>query len=157
METRNDSSEIVYVKERLQSIQETEKRLVSFLSNFAEFIDKVHDTHLELLEKRQKKAAGTEHRANGIGFHDDDGDDLMDDDDDEEDEEDEENENTEAGVLDSEPVKEIIDKCYDDLSFASIHLRRELKLLDLKLPLPPNLSKKASDVNNEKLKQLLQD
>lgn len=52
-------------------------------------------------------------------------------------------------------IKDIIDKCYTDISYASVHLRRELKLLDVKLPLPPNLSKKASDANNEKLKQLL--
>lgn len=52
-------------------------------------------------------------------------------------------------------IKDIIDQCYTDISYASVHLRRELKLLDVKLPLPPNLSKKASDVNNEKLKQLL--
>lgn len=54
-------------------------------------------------------------------------------------------------------MKTLISKCYEDLSFASVHLRRELKLLELKLPLPSNLSKKASDVNNEKLKQLLKE
>lgn len=109
-----------YVKERLDSIQETEQRLVSFLATFAQVIEKMHDTHVELLDRDGEDDGG------------------------------------EDGA-EAQSVKTLISKCYEDLSFASVHLRRELKLLELKLPLPSNLSKKASDVNNEKLKQLLKE
>jgi hypothetical protein len=65
--------------------------------------------------------------------------------------------NTNDSIDKEKEIKNIVNTCYDDISYASVHLRRELKLLDIKLPLPPNLSKKASDLNNEKLKQLLND
>lgn len=103
-----------YVRERLDAIQETEQRLVSFLGTFAEVMEKVEETHVELLDKE----AG-------------------------------------AGDGDGETVQQLMSRCYEDLSFASVHLRRELKLLEVKLPLPAGLSKKASDVNNEKLRRLL--
>ena len=115
-EQRMEKTDTEYVRERLESIHETEQRLVSFLATFAQVVEKVHDTHVELLDKEG----------------------------DEQEEEDEKS------------VQSLVSKCYDDLSFASVHLRRELKLLEVKLPLPPGLSKKASDVNNEKLKRLLQ-
>lgn len=103
-----------YVKERIGSIHETEKKLVSFLDNFAELLEKMHSVQSVVDEAEQSKAGG------------------------------------------EEEIKGLINECYDDISFASVHLRRELKLLDAKLPLPPNVSKKASDVNNDKLKHLLQ-
>lgn len=108
----DDKNEIEYVRERLQSINDTERRLVSFLGNFATLIDTIHDKHVSLIDGEQKQGR-------------------------------------------EEQINELINNCYDDLSYSSIHIRRELKLLELKLPLPPNLSKKASDVNNQKLKQLL--
>lgn len=105
-----------YVRERLDAIQETEQRLVSFLGTFAEVMEKVEETHVELLDKEA-----------GAG----------------------------DGDGDGETVQQLMSRCYEDLSFASVHLRRELKLLEVKLPLPAGLSKKASDVNNEKLRRLL--
>lgn len=126
-----EGRDLDYVKERLESIQETEQRLVSFLSSFSKLVDKIHDTHVEMTINDQDKKKSQDF--------------------DEFDETDDNNDSKDNNV------KELINKCYDDLSFSSIHLRRELKLLELKLPLPPNLSKKASDINNEKLKQLIND
>ncbi|KAG0684416.1 hypothetical protein C6P42_002787 [Pichia californica] len=106
-----------YVKERIDSIHQTELKLVSFLSNMAQLVDTVHDSHVNMIS----------------------------------------DDNNNKSITESDKVKQLIGNCYEDLSFASVHIRRELKYLELKLPLPPNLSKKASDLNNEKLKQLIND
>ncbi|ODQ44087.1 hypothetical protein PICMEDRAFT_74925 [Pichia membranifaciens NRRL Y-2026] len=116
MASTGEQTDTEYVRERLDAIQETEQRLVSFLGTFAEVMEKVEETHVELLDKEA-----------GAG----------------------------DGDGDGETVQQLMSRCYEDLSFASVHLRRELKLLEVKLPLPAGLSKKASDVNNEKLRRLL--
>ena len=56
---------------------------------------------------------------------------------------------------DTTEITSLIDQCYKDLSHSSISLRKELKLLELKLPLPYNLNKKSSNTNNNKLNTLL--
>lgn len=98
-----------YVQKRLESITETETKLVDFLDGFAVLLNKLHDKHNNLSKDN----------------------------------------------ADCEDINSTIDKCYDDLSYASIHLRRELKLLEMNLPIPSNLSKKATNINNDKLHKLI--
>lgn len=63
--------------------------------------------------------------------------------------------NGESHDNDTKEITSIIDQCYKDLSNSSISLRKELKLLELNLPLPYNLNKKSSNTNNNKLNTLL--
>jgi hypothetical protein len=156
-------TDIDYVRERITSIHNTEMKLVSFLDNFSKLLTAMHDVNVEEESEGSDGAGavvnGRSHETNGRvdGMENDDDD--NDDDDDDDDMEDKiraANGVRRDNLAEQEKkMKQLIDNCYDDLSNASVHLRRELKLLELKLPLPPNLSKKASGTNNQKLKQLL--
>lgn len=156
----NTPTDIHYVRERITSIHNTELKLVSFLDNFSKLLTAMHDVNVE---EESEGSAGTGAVVNGKS-HETNGsvDGMEDDDDDDDDDEDMEDKIRAANGVrrdnlaeQEKKMKQLIDNCYDDLSNASVHLRRELKLLELKLPLPPNLSKKASGTNNQKLKQLL--
>lgn len=50
--------------------------------------------------------------------------------------------------------KSIVDSCYSHLSSSAIILRREVKLRD-QIGIPPNLHKRATNINEDKINQLL--
>lgn len=50
--------------------------------------------------------------------------------------------------------KSIVDSCYSHLSSTAVILRREVKLRD-QIGVPPNLHKRATNINDDKIKQLL--
>lgn len=50
--------------------------------------------------------------------------------------------------------KSIVDSCYAHLSSTAIIMRREMKLRE-QIGVPPNLHKRATNINQDKIKQLL--
>lgn len=112
------------VRERIESIEKVERRLVGFLENYGRLLDAIQK------EGKDQTSSGGDGKEYGDSDIDDGGD-------------------------NSDKAKQLIDKCYEDLSFVSINLRREMKLQQATLPLPPNLPKMAPDVNTNKLKSLL--
>lgn len=48
----------------------------------------------------------------------------------------------------------LVDQCYSHLSAATVIMRRELKLKD-QIGVPPNLHKRATNINDDKINQLL--
>lgn len=130
-----------YVRERIRSIHNTEMKLVSFLDNFSQLLNSMHDIKVD-----DNSTEDEDHHIQ-----------ASDSDEDMEIDGRKERKSSSLTVEEQETkMKQLIDNCYSDLSYASVHLRRELKLLEMKLPLPPNLSKKSVGANEKKLQQLLE-